>query len=64
MLRKQIRFLVSEQDAELHTHVNNRIWLAAERMLMRCRRGSLIQVVVTDREPSMKMGYPITGRVF
>lgn len=64
MVRKQIRFMVDEQDAQLRTHVTGKVWDAASRLLHRCRRGSIIQLVVADREPSMKLGFPITGRVF
>lgn len=65
MLHKQLRFFVNEQDAALYApSVDNRIWDSASRLLNRCRRGMLKQIVVTDREPSMKMDPPVIGRIF
>lgn len=65
MLHKQLRFFVDEQDAALYAPaVDPRIWHSASRLLNRCRRGMLKQIVVTDREPSMKMDPPVCGRIF
>lgn len=64
MAHKQLRFIVDSRDAQLRTHVTNKVWDAAERLLNRCRRGSMRCLAVTERELSMKMDLPITGRVF
>lgn len=64
MIRKQLRFIVDEQDAQLYTHVNGKVWDAASRLLTRCRRGTITMVIVSERELSMKMNPPLTGRVF
>lgn len=64
MIHKCTHLIVTEQDAQLHTHVNGKVWDAASRLLNRCRRGALVSVMVTERERSMKLNPRITGRVF
>lgn len=64
MIRKKVHFIVSEQDAQIHTNVTNKVWDAADRLLTRCRKSTINMIMVTDRELSMKMDAPIFGRVF
>lgn len=65
MSRKQVHFSVDAQDAILRApSVDNRIWDSATRLLNRCRRGLVKQIIVTDRELSMKFDAPIIGRIF
>ena len=65
MTRKQVYFSVDTEDAILRTpSVDNRIWNAASRLLTRCRRGLVKQIIVTAREPSDFRDAPIIGRIF
>lgn len=65
MIRKQIHFFVNRRDAQLRSpYVDFKVWDAAARLLNRCRTGNIKQVVVSDRELSMKFDAPIVGRVF
>lgn len=64
MIRKKIHLIVSEQDAQIHTNVTNKVWDAADRLLTRCRKSTISMILVTDREFSMKLDAPIFGLVF
>ena len=64
-MRKQIHFIADAQDAQLRAPIiTTRVYDAAERVLTRCRKGLVKQVVVSDRNESEKRDLANTGRVW
>jgi hypothetical protein len=64
-MRKQIHFIVDALDGQLRTpNITRSVYAAAERVLHRCRKGLVKQVVVSDRVESEKRELANTGRVW